>query len=220
MLKEQKRVLRAICLDDWEKQIIYGALLGNAFIVDPPKGLHCYLVIRQSKNQDLNSFLYKTTELRAFARQSAVYSDGNDYRWTSISHQDFDSLRGFCYKKNKKCVTMDWLNILRDVSLMIWYLDRGFYKDDKLGINTVNLRGSQNIIHQYFNEVGMSCCLEGCRIVFDDRGKREFLRVIAHRIPQSLHYKLTEIQDTNPSEYPKKVIDNHHEEPFQIIPSH
>ena len=212
MGKEQKRKLRAICLDDWERQVIYGALLGNAFIVDPSKGLHCYLVIRQSKKQNYNSFLYKATELKAFARQVAIYSDTHDHRWTSISHQDFDIIRDFCYKNKKKHVTMDWLNILRDVSLMIWYLDRGFYKDGKFGINTVNLKGAQSVIHQYFNEVGMPCHLEGCRIVFDEKGKKEFLRVIAHRMPPYLYYRL--------SDKVAEKIDNNHEEPVQNISPH
>ncbi len=221
MNKEQKRKSRAICLDDWEKQIIYGALLGNAFIVDPPKGLHCYLVIRQSKRQDYDSFLYKSLELKAFARQAAVYSDTHDYRWTSISHQDFDMVRNFCYKDDKKHVTMDWLNVLRDVSLMIWYLDRGFYKDGKFGLNTVNLKGSQSVIHQYFNEVGMPCKLEGCKVIFDEFGKREFLRVIAHRVPVPLRYRLEETKPVKAEVLSFELLDDgvnkQYEEPIQII---
>lgn len=192
MDKNQKRRSRAICLDHWERQIIYGALLGNAFIVDPPKGLHCYLVIRQSKRQDINSFQYKAAELRAFARQSAVYSDNHDYRWTSISHQDFDVIRDFCYKNKKKNVTMEWLNELRDVSIMIWYLDRGFYKDGKVGLNISNLKGAQNVVCQFFNEVYMPCHLEGNKLVFDDKGHDKFLKTIAIRMPQPLLYRLEE----------------------------
>lgn len=192
MDKNQKRRSRAICLDKWERQIIYGALLGNAFIVDPPKGLHCYLVIRQSKKQDFNNFSYKTEELRAFARESAVHSDSHDYRWTSISHQDFDIIRDFCYKNKKKSVSMDWLNELKDTSLMIWYLDRGFYKDGKFGINISNLKGAQNIICQFFNEVYMPCKLDGMKIVFDDKGKEKFLKTIGVRVPKPLLYRLTD----------------------------
>lgn len=217
MKKEQKRKSRAICLDDWERQIIYGALLGNAFIVDPPKGLHCYLVIRQSKKQDINAFLYKTTELKAFARQASTYSDAHDYRWTSISHQDFDLVKDFCYKDKKKHVTMDWLDTLKDTSLMIWYLDRGFYKDGKLGINTVNLKGSQTVICQYFNEVGMSCRLEGCKVVFEEKGKREFLRIIAHRIPPLLYYRLTD-KRISKTELSPIGVDINHEESIQNVP--
>jgi hypothetical protein len=212
MNKDAKRRSKAICLDDWEKQIVYGALLGNAFLVDPPKGLHCYLVMRQSKKQDFNAFLYKTTELKAFARQAAIYSDSHDHRWTSISHQDFDLIRNFCYKDNKKNVTMDWLNTLRDVSLMVWYLDRGFYRDGKLGINTVNLKGAQKVIHQFFNEVGMPCRLDKSKVVFEDKGKLEFLRVIAHRVPPSLHYRL--------SESAIKEVNNEYEESVQAISDH
>lgn len=192
MGKEQKRKLRAICLDNWEKQIIYGALLGNAFIVDPPKGLHCYVVIRQSKKQDINIFIYKTMELKAFARQSSTYSDAHDHRWVSISHQDFDIIKDFCYKNGKKNVTMEWLDTLKDVSLMIWYLDKGFYENGKLGLNIVNLKHSKNVIHQYFNEVGMQCYLKGNKLFFEEKGKKEFLKVIAHRIPPILYYKLNE----------------------------
>jgi hypothetical protein len=192
MKKDQKRRSRAICLDDWEKQIIYGALLGNAFLVDPPKGLHCYMVIRQSKKEDINSFFYKTSELKAFARQSATYSDENDYRWTSISHQDFDAFRDFCYKDKKKLVTMDWLDTLKDTSLMIWYLDRGFYKNGQFGLNTINLKNSQATIHRYFNEVEMSCEIEGAKIVFDEKGKEKFLKTIGHRMPPLMYYKLHE----------------------------
>jgi hypothetical protein len=211
MNKDLKRKSRAICLDGWEKQIIYGALLGNAFIVDPPKGLHCYMVIRQSKKQDFNTFLYKTTELKAFARQSPIYADNHDYRWTSISHQDFDLIKNFCYKNKKKHVTMEWLNVLRDVSLMVWYLDRGFYKDGKLGINTVNLKGSQNVIKQYFNEVGMPCELKGTKLIFNDKGKLEFLRVIAHRTPPLLYYRLEESKALK--------VDSYYEESFQNVPA-
>lgn len=192
--KEEKRISRAICLDDWEKQIIYGALLGNAFIVDPAKGLHCYLVIRQSKSKDVNSFLYKTQELRAFSRSKPIHHNINDYRWTSISHQDFDVIKDFCYCDNKKKVTMDWLNVLRDVSLMVWYLDKGFYKKGKFGLSIVNLRSSVNTIKQYFNEVGMSCNLINSNIIFDEKGKEKFLKVIAHRIPEPLRYRLEEIK--------------------------
>lgn len=192
MDKNQKRRERAICLDKWEKQIIYGALLGNAFIVDPPKGLHCYIVIRQSKKQDFNNFSYKTEELRAFARQSATYSDSHDYRWTSISHQDFDIFRDFCYKDKKKNVTMDWLNELKDTSLMIWYLDKGFYQDGRLGLNVSNLKSAQNIICQFFNEVYMPCELENNKIIFDEKGKEKFLKTIGVRVPKPLLYRLNE----------------------------
>lgn len=192
MDKTQKRKSRAICLDNWERQIIYGALLGNAFIVDPPKGLHCYLVIRQSKRQDITAFQYKAAELRAFARQSPIYSDAHDYRWTSISHQDFDFIRDFCYRDKKKNVTMDWLNELRDVSLMVWYLDRGFYKEGKLGLNISNLKGAQPVICQFFNEVYMPCHLEGSKLVFDDKGQEKFLKTIAIRTPKPLLYRLEE----------------------------
>lgn len=190
MDKNEKRRSRAICLDEWEKHIIYGALLGNAFIVDPKKGLHCYLVIRQSKLADKNIFLYKAEELKSFARQSPIHNDSRDYRWTSISHQDFDFIRNFCYKNSKKHVTMDWLNVLRDVSLMIWFLDRGFQEKNKLGLNIINVKGSKEIIHQYFNEVGMSCSLHENKIIFDEKGGEKFLKVIAHRVPKSLYYKL------------------------------
>jgi hypothetical protein len=202
MDKSQKRQSRAICLDNWEKQIIYGALLGNAFIVDPPKGLHCYLVIRQSKKQDTAGFQYKAAELRAFARQSPVYSDNHDYRWTSISHQDFDFVRDFCYKNKKKNVTMEWLNQLRDVSLMIWYLDRGFYKDGRFGLNTANLKNAQSVICQFFNEVYMPCKLDGNKIVFDEKGRDKFLKTIAIRVPKPLLYRLEEF---------KPEVDNEHE---------
>ena len=202
---ETRNLADSICLDEWEKQIIYGALLGNAFIVDPPKGLHCYLVLRQSKRQDPNLFLYKVNELKAFARKSAVYSDSRDYRWTSISHRDFGLIRDFCYKNKRKHVTMDWLNLLRDVSLMIWYLDRGFYKNKQLGINIVNLKESGSVIRQYFNEVGMTCNLKCSKIIFDEKGKNEFLRVIAHRVPPSLYYRLSEARDIK---MPKSLVYN------------
>ncbi len=192
MDKDKKRKDRAICLDNWEKQIIYGALLGNGFIVDPPKGLHCYLVMRQSKKQDVTSLKYKAEELKAFARQSSLYTDAHDYRWTSISHPDFDLIRSFCYKDKEKHVTMDWLNTLRDVSLMVWWLDKGFWSDGNVALNTTNLKKGNNlkVVAQYFNEVGMPCKLENTKLYFDEEGSRQFLRVIGHRVPPVLHHRL------------------------------
>lgn len=188
MSKSQRRMSKAICLDEWEKQIILGSLLGNAFIADPKKGLHCYLVLRQSSSRDINAILYKVEELKAFARKTGVLSYKYDHRWASISHQDFDVIKDFCYKGGKKEVTMEWLNVLKDVSLMSWYLDRGFYKNGQLGLKVI--KGSEKVTEQYFNEVGMSCRSHGATIVFDEKGKLAFLKVIAHRVPQPLHYVL------------------------------
>ena len=53
----------------------------------------------------------------------------------------------------------------------------------------------EQIIMQFFNEVGMLCRLEKKKIVFTDEGTKSFLKVIAHRVPEQLHYRLKESEN-------------------------
>jgi hypothetical protein len=171
-----------------QRQVVLGALLGRASIVKPKAGRYRYLMMRQAKKADPRILIYKAEELTGFGRPTAFVEDNHDYRWLSISSPVWNEFYALTYAGGKKRVTMDWLNQLTDMAMMIWFLDNGYMKDEKIGLNTAKFskKGTELIV-QYLNEVGVESELiqeRNCyRIEMSEDGSQNFFRIIQHRLP-------------------------------------
>ena len=81
------------------------------------------------KNKILGKFGSKLTTIPETEKiiKGKVAVSKKQYRVVSKSfhgHSNID-FRKFCYSKNKKTVTKEWLNSLTPISLAFWYMDDG-----------------------------------------------------------------------------------------------
>lgn len=176
-----------------QEQIILGTLLGSGFLC---KSTHRYLCIQHSKKFE-QYLRMKVDYLRAMARPTPFYYRGNVIGWRSSCALLWDDFYDFCYKDNQKTIHMDWLDQLRAIGLAIWYCDSGTligHKKRNICLKTQNFGEGNQIIQQYFEEIGIPCSLNKSKkswiVVFNDPESIEFLKIVAPYIPKCLHRRL------------------------------
>jgi hypothetical protein len=182
-------------MDDNQRQIILGTLLGNGYLCQGSK--NSYLCMRHSIKH-LDWLQTKASELTQYGAATPWYISGTTCTWRSISHPIFTELRQFCYPEGKKQISMEWLDQLRDVAVAVWYGDSGTLMGRKqknacLRTQSYGLEGNQ-IIERYFNEVSIPCHLNKSRsshvIVFTVPGTELLIRMIAPWLPKNRYPKL------------------------------
>ncbi len=194
----------------WERQVVWGMLLGNGYLERPTGGINLRLCMWHGKNSDANWTNYKSAELKRFATDTPfTNSDNGRYKWMSkcddiwsgfyencyarptIPMQDFIHHR---YRKSfigKKRVDERWLDPLRDIAWTIWFLDKGKILRDRLQLRVGNhTKPSREAMRKYFNELGVTCVLRGPILKFDLKGTEEFLKVAAYNVPKYMQYRL------------------------------
>lgn len=177
---------------DIKRQIILGTLMGNAFIANPKKGNCCLTV---PENKDLNWLKYKATQIVGYFK--SPYHDGKRWIWKSPCDQYWNETYEEFYDDEGKCITMDILDSFTGDALATWFLDKGYFVSGKrIGLRTTGfgMKGNQ-VIKQYFDEVGMPCQIRKerttGRIIFTHDGTKEFLKVIhSQYIPDFMLYRL------------------------------
>jgi hypothetical protein len=179
-------------LSNWQKQVICGTILGGSSIVKPSKGRNCYLFMRSSNR---NWIIYKAEELKDFASQRPFTEEPNTLRWHSNCYPIFNTFRDIFYKNNKKTVTMEVLDTLRDIGLAVWYGDSGKIHKGNVWLNTHKFGEKANkLICKYFNEIDIKCDIiknrGNYRIIMNKEGSQTFLKTIGHRLPDFMHSKL------------------------------
>lgn len=170
-----------------------GTILGGSSIVKPPKGKNCYLFMRSCNKTWLS---YKAAELKDFASQNPFTKETNTNRWHSSCWPMFNDYRQMFYKNDRKVITAEIMQPLRDIGLAVWFGDNG--KIDKNGsviLNTHNfgMKSSKAVV-SYLK----SCDIESKVWLQDGRyrvritleGSIRFLKTIAHRLPIFMHHKL------------------------------
>lgn len=180
-------------ISDWHKQIIVGTVLGGSSLVKPKKGRNCYLFMRSAQKDWLK---YKAQELDNLASQRPFTQEGNTLRWHSNCYPVFTEYYNMFYTSEKKTVSMQILDSLRDIGLSVWYGDCGKIKNGIITFNT-NKFGEEgtNIISQYFSEAGIGETKvvrerKYIRLMFTPEASERFLLIVANRIPDFMHEKL------------------------------
>lgn len=188
-------------MNDNQKQVILGTLLGNGYICNGTK--NCYLCMRHSIKH-LSWLQSKAQELEFYGSATPWYISGTTCTWRSVSHVAFTELRRFCYPNGQKEVCMEWLDQLRDIAIGVWYGDSGSLigrkaKNACLRTQSFGKEGN-DIIARYFNEVGIPCNLNKSRgsyiVVFTVPGTEILIKMIAPCLPKNRYSKLLSSSDS------------------------
>ena len=141
---------------------------------------------------------YKMQELHAYYGGKVVHQYGNTFRANSICSPRLTELQNELYEEGERNIRMEVLDSLRDIALAVWFLDGG----NKTGRNKKNAYlnttkfGAEgtDVILQYFNEVGLPCSInkdgDRLKVLFTVDGTQAFFKIIAHRFPTFMYYRL------------------------------
>jgi hypothetical protein len=182
-------------MNDNQRQIILGSLLGNGYICKGRKS--DYFCMRHSVNH-LPWLQSKAAELTEFNAGKPWYQHETTCTWRSRCDPVFNDLRKLCYPGGKKQITMDWLNPLRDIGIAVWYGDSGCLtgrnnKNACLRTQSFDLEGNQ-IIEKYFNEVGLECSMNKSRksyiVVFSVKATTRLIEMIGNCLPTNRYFKM------------------------------
>jgi hypothetical protein len=172
-----------------QDQVLLGTVLGGSSLLKHPNGVNFYLSMR---GQNESWLLYKTHEMRDLFNGMKTGWYTNTFRVNSHCLERLTSLHDIMYVENRRRITMEILNPIRDHGLAIWYLDSG----SKTGrsrknayINTTKFgEDGSAIVEQFFNEVDMPCRINRdgtrMRVLFTIEGTKELFRVIEPCVPE------------------------------------
>ena len=144
-------VLKPVEITLRQEQIIRGTILGGSSIVQPQKGINCYLSMRSKCNLWLE---YKARELQILA-SCTPFTEEKTYRWHSLCYPVFKKFHDEFYKDGKRTLKLSSLDSFHDIGLAIWFRDCGKVKSNKVIINT-HIWGKEGteIIKEYFDIIG------------------------------------------------------------------
>jgi hypothetical protein len=173
-----------------QEQVIFGSLLGNAYIVRPKLGKNSFLAIPEKKNKDwlaYKAFIINKTK-------NKFIKDTNRLIWRSPCDCVWNQFYNQFYNK-KKTIRMDILDRLYNIALSTWFLDKGFFLGTKICLRTTAFGWEGNeVIARYFNEVGIPCKIRKERntgkILFTEEGTRVFIDTIINEVPKFMLYRL------------------------------
>ena len=191
--QEKNPDFRQIILNNKEKQIILGTLLGNSSIIKPKKSKNPHFQMRESINKVGKWILCKAHELKRMSRPRSFVEDDDSFRWNSVSSSCWQSFYELCYQDGKKNVSMEWLDQLQDHGIASWFMDKGELQRKMafLRISRLNKESIDNI-DDYFKIIGIPgqiCNHGGSKIIaFKDVNLLKFMKLISHRLP--LFYRL------------------------------
>ena len=176
-------------------QVLLGTVLGGSSLVKPPKGINYYLSMRSQNEKWL---CYKMQEMQQFYKNTKPHWYTNTYRCTSCCSEKLTELHKTMYNEDKRKITMEIIDPIRDIGLAVWFLDSG----SKTGrgrknayINTTKFgEEGTKIVKQYFDEVGMPCNInkDGTRlkVLFTIEGTKELFKVIEPCVPMFMLHRI------------------------------
>lgn len=173
-----------------QKQIIFGTLLGKAYITQIKRSNY-FFTIPESK--DLNWLAYKAFIIEK--ERKTLIKDGKRFVWRSSCNPIWNKIREEFYDNSGKKIKMSLLDQLCDDGLSTWFLDRGKIVGGKLHLGTTVFGYEDNLtIARYFNEVGIPCEVKKerntAKIIFTKEGTKIFLATISGAVPQFMYYRL------------------------------
>ncbi len=164
---------------NYQRQIILGTLLGTSCVRKHPRGKNHSLYMRET--DDPNWFKVKCKHLEKFARDPSP----NSGTWESCSHPIWNSFKELAYVDGKKSASMGWLDLLSDIGLSVWFLDKGGICGNKAYIRVANLQDHETV-GRWFSEVGYPCSTKKKMIVFDSGISHRLLKAITPCFPKYL----------------------------------
>ena len=182
---------------DWQDQIVVGTVLGGASLVKPPKGNNCYLSMRGKEDKWL---MHKMLQLpKYFDPEQKLCTYGTSFRCNSKCSPKLTALRSVLYSGNKRTISLEVLEPLKDIGLAVWFIDGG----SKTGRNRKNAyfnttkygEAGTHIIHQYFSLCCLDCTInkngkDRWRILFDVYSTERLFKTIANHFPTFMWNRL------------------------------
>lgn len=121
------RMLKATPINDEQKKLILGSLLGDASVIKKIKT--SYFKVGHCEKQK-EYLMWKKSVLGNFVNHVKKHIDprGNSvmYNINTISHNELNFYRNLFYENNRKVIKRDLINLIKDpLSLAVWYMDDG-----------------------------------------------------------------------------------------------
>lgn len=127
----RRNPLRHVSFSDFQKEFLYGTLLGDSCIASQKSGSG-YWICRHSTKQE--KYLLKQAEImkpftaKVFYGKRAFEKNGEEFPYVdarSFALPQFTDLRKEFYPDGEKVITAEWLEKLTPVGFAFWYLDDG-----------------------------------------------------------------------------------------------
>lgn len=183
--------LRKIELTNREKQFVLGSILGNGSIIFPKNSNNPHFQMRESIKKGGLWLRCKAEELKRFSRQKAFIQDKDSYRWNSISNDCWNYFHNIFYKNGKKTVSMSVLDMLQDIGISVWFLDKGQILHDSchIRISRFNKESVDNFI-KYFEIIDIPCLVKkygGSTVLhFENKEMIKLIKLIGPCFPSYL----------------------------------
>jgi hypothetical protein len=175
-----------------QEDFVKGTILGGSSIVKPPKGKNCYLSMR---NKNIDWLWYKATELQNLASSTPITIERTN-RWHSKCYPVFNEYHKMFYLGSMRNLILENLELLRDVTLAIWYGDCGCFKKNQVVFNThIWKEDGTNVIVKYFKLLDYVPKIfkerGSFRIKLDKDSSQKFMRLISPHLPEWFLRKFT-----------------------------
>lgn len=200
-------------LTEEQKEILYGSILGDGCIEFHHNGTNgcryiethsekqlCYLRWKMNK---LDNFISIKTPYRIDNSTNNSFSNGVSYRFYTVLHSEFSSLRDKFYRSGKKFVPLIKLTPL---SFAMWYYDDGNIdkRGNRISIWTLDLDNNSisNLLKTLKDDLGLQAKTferkwvrngvnkKGKIISFDKKNVEKILKILNGFRIKSMEYKL------------------------------
>lgn len=180
---------------NFEHQVLIGTILGGASLVKPAAGRNYHLSMR---SHNLLWLEYKMALMPNFFPETVIHQYGVTFRCNSTCSETLTRLHDVMYCGEKRTVSMEILDSLRDIALAIWFLDRGgkggrgrknaYINTTKFGeIGTITIRDYFHLIDCYCQ---VNCSGSRRKVLFSLAGTEKFFRTVAHHFPKFMWAKM------------------------------
>src|SRR3989344_1942934 len=199
------RKMKRIVLDEYQKAVIVGSILGDAYLEANWSKTNYRMGIRHSVDQsEYVQWLYEI--LKPLVLPPPQYYERTRSTWfRTISHPELSQWQKIFYRDKKKIIPETIREYLANpVTIAIWFMDDGnkVMRDGKLQgyhLNTQSFSKNENeMLADAMNEIyGIYCRLERnhkyYRLAIWQRESRETFAALVHKyIVPSMAYKLGE----------------------------
>ena len=171
-----------------QQQVIIGTLLGNSKLELGKDGP--YLTMR---SRDLSWFASKAEFLAEFC--DSTWQKCSNYYWRSKPDERFEPFYKMLYDGTTKTISMDCLDKLRSIAIMVWYGDVGCLVGRNRCNACLRVQSFGNTVHlmeRFFNEVDTPCRINKVRgkpvIVFTHEGTSTLMKIIGPVLPKNRYH--------------------------------
>ena len=167
-----------------QHNIIMGTILGGSSIVLPKNGKNCYLSMR---GKEANWLEYKALELSNLSSKEPFTIEVTN-RWHSSCYPVFAQYKTDFYRNNERRLKIDVLNLMKDISLAVWFGDTGKYENGHVILNT-HIWGKNNnkILIKYFTNITYHADTYeengSYRIRLDKESSQLFMELVVPHLP-------------------------------------